>query len=82
MHKVTYKDSGVTKEERMELHRITHQLMNEILTLKRRDLGGELKCERCGDKNSQKWEIHHRKYAPDTNYYDLELLCRKFHRGA
>lgn len=84
MSKVNYKQFGVTKEQRMELHLITHQLRTEILALKERDLG-ELKCEECGKKNEEgigikgTLQIHHKRYALDTNYYDLELLCRQCH---
>jgi hypothetical protein len=53
------------------------RLMKYILSVKKKELG-DVMCEMCGGKEDL--EVHHNKYG-EVNYYDLELLCIRCHRG-
>ena len=73
---LTYKQFGITKEERMQEHADIRGLKQYILALKEKELG-VLKCEACGVEDVP-YDIHHKRYG-NINYYDLELLCIPCH---
>lgn len=77
MPKIYYKQFNITKEERLEEARDVSGLKQYIVALKERDLGG-LRCENCGVKDKP-FDIHHKRYGIDVNYYDLQLLCEDCH---
>lgn len=74
--RVSYKDFGISKQERDAEQYDLLTLRHYILVLKERDLG-KLMCEVCSSEN--KLEIHHKRYGIDVTYQDLQLLCHKCH---
>jgi hypothetical protein len=75
--RINYKDSNLTREERIQLTKDVRDLRPHLNWLKERELG-ELKCEECSSK--EKLEYHHKRYALDVTYYDLCLLCENCHK--
>jgi len=69
---------GLSDIERIQLQRDIIELRPYILALKKKEMG-KLKCERCGQKDTE-YHIHHKRVAMDVNYYDLELLCWACHK--
>jgi 5-methylcytosine-specific restriction endonuclease McrA len=73
------REKGIRTQDQINADQETLiKLMPYIISLKEKELGG-IKCELCGKE--EQLEIHHKKYGDNVNYYDLELLCIKCHRG-